>query len=116
MISRRIQDKHEKRKSLLAKVAKGAVILGVVGLGYWGLDKVLENRQKNHILNNPTGMYVETISPGDTYWSIAREMRNENPELKKFSTDRIAWELRKLNNYSPGKLQPGEKIFIPKYD
>lgn len=64
---------------------------------------------QNQALSLTKEAYIEiTIIKGDTLWDLAKAYGPKNRDVRQ-----IIYAICKINNVSPDKLQPGQKILIP---
>lgn len=61
-------------------------------------------------VNGKTPLKYEkvVVYPGDTLWSIAKEIKTENEDIRK-----IIYEIRKINKLDTAVILPGQELLVP---
>src|SRR3989344_1362290 len=104
--------KHTRKISKLAKLIFGTAAVATTAAAATFALYICHPKEYPEI----TDMINHTISHGDTYWNIARKMKEKNPCLNKFDIPELVYEIRKINpKYDPGNLKPGNNLLIPDY-
>lgn len=54
-----------------------------------------------------------SVSRGDTLWSIAKEIKNNNTSYSDKNIQEIIYEIKRINNISDSNLKVGQELSIP---
>lgn len=92
---------------LLAAMAVGALITGLVGTGGGAASAGAPRGDGATIVASPTALVVHTVAPGDTLWAIASAV--DPAADPRPMVDRIM----RLNNLTTGEVAVGTQLLVP---
>jgi len=91
-------------------------LAGALMCGMFYTVHQIKDYERNSIVDNPKKIFTRNITSRDTYWSIAKEIRDNCNLLRNTDTRELVDKLREMNpSYSPGNLQIGNEIKVPVY-